>query len=62
MKTLFVLVLGLVAFVEILEPSASAPSQATMTKTGYFCPAGSKVWMDESEALMGKQNVYCVNR
>jgi hypothetical protein len=62
MKTLFVLLLGLVAFVEILEPPATAPTPATWTGVRYSCPAGKRIWTDESEALMGKQYVYCVNR
>jgi len=34
MTTLFVLLLGVVAFVEILEPPATAPTPATWTGTG----------------------------
>jgi hypothetical protein len=62
MKILFVLLLGLLAFVEILEPPATAPKPATWTGVAYSCPDGTRLWKKESEALMGKQYVYCVDR
>jgi hypothetical protein len=62
MKILMILLLGLVAFVEILEPSPTDPTPAKWDGVRYSCPAGRKVWRNEAEALMGKQYVYCVNR